>query len=157
MINSLLFNKLLEYCNIFDNKLILIGDNNQLPAIGHGDILNSIIDSKKFNVNRLTIIKRQNGHIPKMIKKINQSKISVLDFDKKTLKRLAIKNFRSKKDIQLSSLKDFINKYNLTANNTQFLSPQSNRKEESKEDKIFSFININCHLQKLFNENYNDI
>ena len=157
MINSILFNKLLHYCEIFGNKLILIGDNNQLPAIGHGDILNSIINSKLFNVNKLTIIKRQNGHIPKMIKQINQNNITVSDFDNKTLKRLAIKKFRTKSDIQWKYLQSFITKYKLNANNTQFLSPQSNRKDENKEDKIFSFINLNKHLQKVFNSNLNDI
>lgn len=40
-------------------RLILVGDVNQLPSIGAGNVLRDIIDSEKFNVVRLNKIYRQ--------------------------------------------------------------------------------------------------
>lgn len=40
-------------------RLILVGDNNQLPSVGAGRILGDIIDSNKVCVNELTRIHRQ--------------------------------------------------------------------------------------------------
>lgn len=40
-------------------KLILVGDPQQLPSIGHGDVFNDIINSNAFPVARLTRIYRQ--------------------------------------------------------------------------------------------------
>ncbi len=40
-------------------RLILVGDVNQLPSVGPGNVLRDIIDSEKFNVVRLTHIFRQ--------------------------------------------------------------------------------------------------
>ena len=39
MVDMLLFNKLLNYCNYFSCDLIILGDNNQLPPIGSGNPL----------------------------------------------------------------------------------------------------------------------
>ncbi len=40
-------------------QIILVGDSNQLPSVGPGDILRDIIQSKLFNVIELDIIHRQ--------------------------------------------------------------------------------------------------
>ena len=40
-------------------KLILVGDIDQLPSVGAGNVLRDIIDSGKFPVVRLTKIFRQ--------------------------------------------------------------------------------------------------
>lgn len=40
-------------------RLILVGDVNQLPSVGAGNVLRDIIDSEKFNVVRLNKIYRQ--------------------------------------------------------------------------------------------------
>lgn len=41
-------------------RLILVGDVNQLPSVGPGNVLRDIINSEKFLVLRLTTIHRQN-------------------------------------------------------------------------------------------------
>lgn len=40
-------------------RVILVGDTNQLPAVGAGDVLNSLIKSQKIPVSKLTKIMRQ--------------------------------------------------------------------------------------------------
>ena len=40
-------------------RLILVGDVNQLPSVGPGNVLKDIIDSECFQVVRLTKIFRQ--------------------------------------------------------------------------------------------------
>lgn len=43
-------------------RLLLVGDENQLPSIGAGNLLHDIIESKKFPVYRLTENFRQKGN-----------------------------------------------------------------------------------------------
>lgn len=40
-------------------KVVMVGDANQLPSVGPGDVLNSLINSTIFNVVKLDIIHRQ--------------------------------------------------------------------------------------------------
>ena len=40
-------------------RLILVGDSNQLPSVGPGNVLKDIIDSEAFSVVRLSKIYRQ--------------------------------------------------------------------------------------------------
>ena len=58
MINVTLFQKLLDAIKV-GSKLIIIGDEDQLPAIGAGNVLHDIIDSKVIPVVRFTRIFRQ--------------------------------------------------------------------------------------------------
>ena len=43
MVDTFMFSEILEYCVLFNCRLLLVGDNNQLPSIGPGCILKSII------------------------------------------------------------------------------------------------------------------
>lgn len=62
-------------------KIILVGDVDQLPSVGAGQVLKDMIDSNLFNVNKLTEIHRQtegsnivvNAHL------INDGKMAVFD------------------------------------------------------------------------------
>lgn len=58
MVDIALMNSLLKAITI-GTKLILVGDVNQLPSIGAGNVLKDIIQSKKFKVVQLNTIFRQ--------------------------------------------------------------------------------------------------
>lgn len=58
MVDSLLFAKLLR-CVKLSCRLILVGDRNQLPSVGAGNLLGDLIDSKVLTTVRLTEIFRQ--------------------------------------------------------------------------------------------------
>lgn len=58
MIEMGLFYKLL-YNTDESSKIVLIGDPNQLPPIGAGEVLKSVIDSENVPVTRLNVIHRQ--------------------------------------------------------------------------------------------------
>jgi len=58
MLDSLLANKLFSAIGL-NTKVIMVGDANQLPSVGPGDVLNNLITSKIFNVVELDVIHRQ--------------------------------------------------------------------------------------------------
>lgn len=58
MIDIVLMNSLLKAVPVH-MKLILVGDIDQLPSVGAGNVLRDIIDSERFSVVRLTKIFRQ--------------------------------------------------------------------------------------------------
>jgi len=61
----------------FDTKIVIVGDADQLPAVGPGDILNDLILSKELSVVRLTKIHRQveTSSIISMAHFVNEGKI----------------------------------------------------------------------------------
>lgn len=58
MVDIFLFHHLLRAISV-GTRLILVGDVNQLPSVGAGNVLRDIIDSHCFNVVKLTRIFRQ--------------------------------------------------------------------------------------------------
>lgn len=62
-------------------RLILVGDENQLPSVGPGRVLQDLIDSKAFSVVRLEKIFRQarDSHIVVNAHKIHQGEMLKLD------------------------------------------------------------------------------
>lgn len=58
MVDAYLMKALLKCVNV-GTKLVLVGDTNQLPSVGPGNVLKDIIASNKFNTLRLTKIYRQ--------------------------------------------------------------------------------------------------
>lgn len=60
MVDMFLMNALLKAI-IPGTRLILVGDVNQLPSVGPGNVLRDIIESDRFKVVRLTKIFRQAG------------------------------------------------------------------------------------------------
>ena len=58
MIDTLLLDSLLKGL-YYDTKIILVGDYNQLPSVGSGQILKDLIESDKFLVTRLSELYRQ--------------------------------------------------------------------------------------------------
>lgn len=61
MIDSLLFNHLLKAIKR-DCNLILVGDKDQLPSVGAGNVLADLLGSKLFKISNLTKIYRQDEH-----------------------------------------------------------------------------------------------
>jgi exodeoxyribonuclease V alpha subunit len=60
MLDINLFHSLLKALNTY-TKLVLVGDVNQLPSVGPGNLLNDLIKSELFPVCRLTKIFRQSS------------------------------------------------------------------------------------------------
>lgn len=58
MVDIYLMQSLLKAVNV-GSRLILVGDTNQLPSVGPGNVLRDMIDSGAFNVVKLTRIFRQ--------------------------------------------------------------------------------------------------
>lgn len=58
MIDTYLLDSLLKGL-YYDTKIILVGDYNQLPSVGSGQILKDLIESEMFNVVKLTELYRQ--------------------------------------------------------------------------------------------------
>ena len=58
MIDTYLFQRLLEALPV-DCKIVIVGDSDQLPSIGPGQVLKDLIDSKAFKTTKLTKIHRQ--------------------------------------------------------------------------------------------------
>lgn len=73
MIDINMFNEILNMCEYFDARLILLGDINQLESIGPGSVLKSLINSDCFEVTQLKTIKRQeHGSLVDCIKQMNK-------------------------------------------------------------------------------------
>ncbi len=85
MVDVSLFKALLEACRL-TTRIILVGDSDQLPSVGAGNILNDLISSKKIPYAKLNKIFRQseqssivdysheiiNGHIPDSYERSNE-------------------------------------------------------------------------------------
>jgi exodeoxyribonuclease V alpha subunit len=82
MIDLLLMNQLLKAVPI-DAHLLLVGDVDQLPSVGAGDVLRDVIDSGRAAVIRLDVIFRQaqNSHIITNSHRINQGQMPITPQD----------------------------------------------------------------------------
>lgn len=81
MLDVFLMNSLLKAVN-FGTRLILVGDKDQLPSVGAGNVLADIIKSKQFKVVELTQIYRQSedSMIAQNAHKINNSEMPDLKY-----------------------------------------------------------------------------
>ena len=155
MVDNNLFIEILNYCRIFGCRLIILGDENQLPSIGIGSVLSQIIKITVFdgtnplfhdNIIRLTNIYRQNGGIlVNNIKKMNNQLLQLNDFDDNTMIYKNITDFIINGNINDYALKQLIFTYNLTKENCKFLSYFKSKKF------LFNINNLNIKLQQIFN------
>lgn len=81
MLDVFLMNSLLKAIN-FGTRLILVGDKDQLPSVGAGNVLADIIKSKQFKVVELTQIYRQSedSMIAQNAHRINNSEMPDLKY-----------------------------------------------------------------------------
>ena len=152
MVHLLLMKDLLKFCKVFDCRLILLGDENQLPPIGPGDVLRQIIESTMFrehNVTYLTEIMRQTcPNLKAGIQKVIENDEYLTSDDFKT-NNMVFEKYDSflneKKEMSNDKLKDFLKRYGLDKDMTtvQFLTPQ--------ETKTCGHDNVNVILQDIFN------
>ena len=148
MIDTVLFDSLLK--GIRKNiKLVLVGDEHQLPSVSPGLVLNDLINSNKFNHIKLNNIYRQskNSYIPVLASEIKNK--NVTDYlDKKDDYNFIECNTRSIKDLIVDIANKSINK-GLDENNIQILAPMY--KGEIGID------NLNIILQNIFNPHSNHL
>jgi exodeoxyribonuclease V alpha subunit len=89
MLDIFIFKRVLLFCKRLGCQLILIGDSNQLPSVGPGAVLKSILESGIFddNIVKLNKICRQNtGALLNGILKMANGKIlGESDFDESSL------------------------------------------------------------------------
>jgi len=75
MIDIYLMENLLNGIDISRTKLLLVGDNFQLPSVGAGNISYNLINSKIFNINQLTkIFRYKSGGLAKVNTDIRNGK-----------------------------------------------------------------------------------
>lgn len=80
MVDTILMAQLLKAVN---GVLILVGDVNQLPSVGPGNVLKDIIESGRVNTVRLDVIFRQSAHslIIQNAHSINKGDLPTLTFN----------------------------------------------------------------------------
>ncbi len=83
MVDTYLFDSLLRGLR-YDTKIILVGDYNQLPSVGPGQLLKDMIESKTLNVVELKELYRQqeNSNIISLAYQINDNKLDTTIFNK---------------------------------------------------------------------------
>src|SRR5574344_305721 len=127
-----------------DIKLILVGDYNQLPSVGPGELLKDLIDSGMFNTVHLNLLYRQdeNSYIPFLAKEIKDNSLSETFLDTKSDYTFLECN----SSMISESLKNICTKIldkNIDSSNIQVMAPMY--KGENGID------NLNKILQSIFN------
>lgn len=76
MVDTYLFDSLLNGLK-YDTKIIIVGDYNQLPSVGPGELLKDMIESNLLNVIKLKELYRQeeNSNIINLAYQINEDKL----------------------------------------------------------------------------------
>lgn len=137
---NLLYNLLLGLQK--NTKIIMIGDKNQLPSVGPGQVLKDIIESNVFNVINLSKLYRQNenSNINLLAHNINNNEIDYSIFNKND--DLLFINADS------SNLKEKLTKYILEYENLDFDKFQILAPIYKGENGIDS---LNFYIQELLN------
>jgi len=150
MIDTYLFGQILKFCTLFKAKLLILGDDKQLPPVENGCPLTKLINCnlELISINKLSEIKRQDeGNVLKIIKKmLNNEKFYISDFDNDTVRFENIDNLTNKAGfLDIDKFGEFCKKNNIeTTNNAKHLSYYKS------EIKKFNTITLNNSIQKLF-------
>jgi ATP-dependent exoDNAse (exonuclease V) alpha subunit len=145
-ISTVSFGDFLKQCEFFGSRLILLGDVNQLPSIGPGQILYQLIKSNIFTVTKLIKIKRQkSGGLVTNIYKMTNQPIKKRDFVDDSMVLLSVDEFIANNKINEEKLINLINENNFNENNTKFIS------NFKKPKYLFNTKTLNNILQNLFN------
>ena len=158
MMDILMFDELINYCDKFNAQLILVGDHNQLPSIGPGCVLNSIIEVSNeydlFNITTLVKIKRQEcGSLLTNIVKMEKNILTKNDFVDDTMILMNISDFIDKDGIiNKEQIYNLIETNNLNKDNCKFLSYFNGENEKSRSHPT-NVLDLNNMLQTKFNEN----
>lgn len=149
MIDTFLFASLLKGLKT-DIQIIFVGDENQLPSVNAGDVLNDLIKSNVFNHIKLTTIYRQseNSFIPILAKEIKDKNITTNYLEKKDDYNFIHSDVRNIKELICEISKRSLEK-GLDENDIQILAPMY--KGENGID------NLNVHLQEIFNPHKDNV
>lgn len=145
MIDIFLFSSLLK--GLKNNvKLILVGDANQLPSIGPGDVLNDLLNNDRFNKKYLDIIYRvkEGSYITYLADDIKNKK----EFEKFSSEYTDFKFIESSdSDIQeyLKRICDSVKEKGISLNDFQVLAPMYKG--------INGIDNLNNLMANIFNPN----
>lgn len=101
MLDVRLFNRVLE-STLDDTRIILVGDTRQLPSVQAGNLLEDIVNSKKFNICYLTDITRQadDSNIIKYSNMVTDGHFIPLDLKTKDLIHITVGNNQRDKAIE---------------------------------------------------------
>ena len=82
MVDTYLFDSLLKGLR-YDTKIIIVGDYNQLPSVGSGQLLKDMIESESLHVVKLKQLYRQkeNSNIINLAYQINENKLDQTIFN----------------------------------------------------------------------------
>jgi ATP-dependent exoDNAse (exonuclease V) alpha subunit len=140
MIDIMLFEQILDYCQEKKCALILVGDINQLPPIGLGAPFEALIQTPIFEETRVSLrtIKRQKGILSKNIKNMNINKMKISDFDDDSM--LFIERDNITTEVLKKILQDIYNK----EGDFQLITPQ--------KQYDAGVINCNKLLQDIMNK-----
>lgn len=149
MIDMIQFYQILTFLPNNDFRIILVGDPNQLPSIGPGQILQDLINSKKICCSELNMIYRQHngsGIINNSIKLLkNDYKLDIFDDF-----RIAVTGNDDETSELIVKLLEYIKKQDaVQLIDTVILTPYR------KSHKLSSDL-INDQVKSIFNENHND-
>ncbi|WP_032121324.1 SF1B family DNA helicase RecD2 [Clostridium amazonitimonense] len=152
MIDVLLMNSLLKAISI-GTRLIIVGDVDQLPSVGPGNVLKDLIESKSVKVVRLKEIFRQGKESMIVVNahKINNGEMPILNDRDKDFFFIKEEN----KDIILNTLIELINtrlpNFNKSWNKLQHIQILSPMKKGP-----LGIINLNSKLQEILNPKAKD-
>ncbi len=145
MVDISLMQGLLKAIN-YGSRLIMVGDINQLPSVGPGNVLRDIIESGIVKVIRLTEIFRQaeKSMIVVNAHKINRGEMPISNAENTDFFFASIENTTRGAEYILSLLSEKLpEKYNIKPNDIQVLSPY--------KKGVTGIINLNNLLQEKLN------
>jgi len=157
MLDTFMFYDILKECEYFNSRLILLGDEDQLPSIGPGQVLNQLIKTYDFTVTKLTKIKRQaNGRaLVNNIIKMRTKIITLTDFTDDSMQIIDIESFINeeqineepinKKQINEEQIVKLIKDNKLDIDKTKFIT------YFNKDQYTFNTTSLNIILQNIFN------
>lgn len=147
---------IIEWCEIFQCRLLIIGDENQLPSIGPGTCLKNMIVSEIFKQTTLVEIKRQNGLLMQNIKLMTTQLLTPQHLTDNTMKLLSIHDFinfengmiesgMDTKTLDILKIKKLFADERLQLSNTKVLTYFKDVKYVCNQG------NLNAVLQEMFN------
>lgn len=147
MIDIMLMNNLLKAVSL-GTRVIIVGDVDQLPSVGPGNVLRDLIESNSIKVVRLREIFRQSGEsmIVMNAHKINAGEMPVLNKKDKDFYFIKCEEPAKIKDALISLINSRLPNFNKNWNKTkhiQILSPM--------RKGVLGVSNLNKELQNILN------
>lgn len=148
MLDIFIFKRVLLFCKRLGCQLILIGDSNQLPSVGPGAVLKSILESDVFeeNIVKLNRICRQNtGALLNGILKMANGKIlGESDFDESSLCFRPMREYEGDR-FNIRKFFQLFDEHSLTKENTKVICFHSDSKQP------INTVALNTVLQARYN------